>query len=204
MRLAWAAEHDATLSGWAGELKRLAGRRPSAASPSTLRSFTGHTGESAVCGPGVDGSPFVYIREATLGTGMYLDPAEAEPGAAVQAVFDVLGLDRRDVEPDIPPSLLAERITAYRAVHPGQDAMRLLAFNPGSGELLARALTTSVLAPAAEDDDELAPPPARLEIAAYSRRPFFTDPVPALTDLQRRSRHSRCGERAPTSSRRSD
>ena len=36
-----------------------------------------------------------------------------------------------------------------------------------------------------DQGEELAAPPARLEVTAYSRRPSFTDPVPALTDLQR-------------------
>ena len=36
-------------------------------------------------------------------------------------------------------------------------------------------------------DEDLAAPPARLEVTAYSNRPSYTDPVPALTDLQRLS-----------------
>lgn len=186
VRLAWLAEYDATLTRWAKELcgaGRSKAQRRQSVDAALVRRVTPANLPFAVLG--VEGSAFIYLREATLGTGIYLDPGEAEPGAAIQAVFDVLGLDRRDVEPDVPPSLLAERITAYRVVHPGQEAMRLLAFNPGSGELLARALTSSVLAPTAEDDDDVAPPPARLEIVAYSRRPSFTDPLPALTDLQR-------------------
>ena len=199
MRLAWAAEHDATLSGWAGELKRLgrtSARRRQSVDLALVDRVTPANLPFAVLG--VDGSPFVYIREATLGTGVYLDPAEAEPGAAVQAVFDVLGLDRRDVIPEIPPALVAERIAAYRAVHPGQDALRLLTYNAGSGQLLAHALHDAVLRDP-DGDDELAATPPRVEIAAYSRRRFYTDPVPALTDLQRRSAARRSGVPVPTS-----
>lgn len=187
MRLAWAAEHDATLSGWADELRRLgrtSARRRQSVDLALVDRVTPANLPFAVLG--VDGSPFVYVREATLGTGVYLDPGEAEPGAAVQAVFDVLGLDRRDVTPEIPPALVAERIAAYRAAHPGQDALRLLTYNAGSGELLAQALHDAVLRDP-DGDDELAATPPRVEITAYSRRPSHTDPVPALTDLQRRS-----------------
>ena len=134
---------------------------------------------------GVDGLPFVYVREATLGTGLYLHPGEAEPGAAVQAVFEVLGLDRRDVLPDLPPSVVAERIAAYRAVHPGQDALRLLAYNAGSGELLARALDESVLRePEARRGARDGAGPAGDHRLQPAGRPTPTR-VPALTDLQR-------------------
>ncbi|GAA1276096.1 hypothetical protein GCM10009609_43870 [Pseudonocardia aurantiaca] len=186
MRLAWAAEYDATLTRWAVELRALGrskSRRRQSVDVKLVERVTPANLPFAVLG--VDGSPFVYIREATLGTGVYLDPGEAEPGAAVQAVFDVLGLDRRDVTPEIPPALVAERIAAYRTAHPGQDAMQLLTYNAGSGELLAQALRDSVLREP-EGDDELAGAPARIEVTAYTSRRAFTDPLPALTDLQRR------------------
>ena len=111
LRLAWAAEYDATLTSWAGQLAALgrstAKRRQSVDARLTRRVTPANLPFAMY---GVDGSPFVYVREATLGTGVYLHPAEAEPGAAVQAVFEVLGLDRRDVQPDLPPSIVAERI----------------------------------------------------------------------------------------------
>ena len=199
LRLAWTAEYDATLTRWAGQLATLgrstAKRRQSVDARLTRRVTPANLPFAMY---GVDGSPFVYVREATLGTGVYLHPAEAEPGAAVQAVFEVLGLDRRDVQPDLPPSIVAERIRAYRSVNPGQDALRILAYNAGSGELLARALDESVLREP-DNEEELAAPPARLEVTAYSRRPSFTDPVPALTDLQRMVAGSRCAARARTS-----
>lgn len=185
MRLAWSAEHTATLGRWSRELAELGKskvvRRQAVDARLVARVAPANLPFAVL---GVEGSPFVYVREATLGTGLYLDPGEAEPGAAIQAVFDVLGLDRRDVTPEIPASVLAERVEAYRTVNPGQNAMRLLAYNPGSGDLIARALASAVLDPSA--DDELTPAPARIEVTAYSSRPSFTDPLPALTDLQRR------------------
>ena len=62
--------------------------------------------------------------------------------------------------------------------------MRLLAYNAGSGELLANALRDSVLRGPDGDDDDVAAAPPRLEITAYAERRSFTDPLPALTDLQ--------------------
>ncbi|MFE7202373.1 helicase HerA domain-containing protein [Pseudonocardia alni] len=185
MRLAWAAEHAATLGRWSRELadlgKSKVARRQAVDARLVSRIVPANLPFAVF---GADGSPFVYVREATLGTGLYLDPGEPEPGAAIQAVFDVLGLDRRDVTPEVPASVLAERVEAYRTVNPGQSAMRLLAYNPGSGDLLARALSSAVLETGG--DEELSVAPARVEVTAYSSRRSLTDPLPALTDLQRR------------------
>lgn len=184
LRLAWSSEYDATLTRWAGELStvgRPAAKRKQSVDARLTRRVTPANLPFAIYG--VNGLPYVYAREATLGTGIYLHADEAEPGAAVQAVFEVLGLDRRDMATDLPPSAVAERIAAYRAVNPGQDGLRLIAYNAGSGELLAQALAESVLREP-ERDEDLAAPPARLELTAYSNRPSYTDPVPALADLQ--------------------
>lgn len=185
LRLSWAAEYDATLTRWAQELStvgRTAAKRLRAVDGRLVRRVTPANLPFAIYG--VNGLPYIYAREATLGTGIYLYAEEAEPGAAVQAVFEVLGLDRRDVAAEVPPAAVAERFAAYRAVNPGQDGLRVLAYNAGSGELLARALGESVLREP-EAGEELAAPPARLEITAYGNRLSCTDPVPALTDLQR-------------------
>ncbi len=185
MRLAWFAEHDATLRSWTAQMTETGmpkSRRRQNVDPRLAARITPANLPYTVLAS--EGSPLVYLREATLGTGLYLDPGEAEPGAAVQAVFDMIGLDRRDVPPDLPPSVVAERIGAYRTVHPGQDALRMLAYNPGSGELLAQALAAAAVTPPVGEDDLAAPPP-RVEVIAYSRRPSFTDPLAALTDLQR-------------------
>lgn len=184
MRLAWLAEYDATLTRWARELAGLgrgAARRRHAVDLRLVARISPANLPFALLG--VIGEPYVHAREASLGTGIYFYPGDPEPGAAVQAAFDVLGLDRRDVAPELPPAVIAERIAAYRTAHPGEDTLRLIASNAGSGELLAGALRDAVLA--RPDGDDEAEAPSRLEITAYSSRRSLTDPVPALTDLQR-------------------
>jgi len=184
LRLAWFAGYDEALGQWTTALTSSglakADRRRSV-DGGLVRRVTPANLPFAVLG--VDGRPYVYTREASLGTGIYLNPNEIEPAAAVQAVFGVLGLGRQDVATDLPPRVLAERIDAYRRVHPGHDSLRLLAFNPGSGELLADAVAGSVLA-GPVDEDEVAAAPARIELVGYCRRRSLTDPLPALTDLQ--------------------
>ncbi|MFD7652851.1 helicase HerA domain-containing protein [Actinosynnema sp. NPDC059797] len=186
MRLSWFAGYDETLGQWAVELSgagRTKAERRRSVDGTLVRRVTPANLPFVV--PGIDDRlPYVYTREATLGTGIYLNPREAEPGAAVQAVFDVLGLGRGDVPSDVPPSVVAERVDAYQRVHPGQTSLRVLAFNPGSGELLADALTSSVLGRLDDEDGDVAPAPPRIEVVGYCRRRSLTDPLPALTDLQ--------------------
>ena len=76
LRLAWAAEYDATLTSWAGELAALGrstAKRRQSVDARLDRRVTPANLPFAMYG--VDGSPFVYVREATLGTGVYLHPA---------------------------------------------------------------------------------------------------------------------------------
>lgn len=186
LRLTWLAEYDKAITGWAKELadsEPNKAKRRAMVDADLVRRVTPANLPFAVPRP-TSGDIFVHAREATVGTGIYLAPDEQEPGIAVQAVFDVLGIDWRDVATDVPPALVAERIEHYRETHSNPDAVRLLAINPGSGELLAQALRQAVLTDRAADSDvtRLA---GRAEVTAYSTRPANTDPLPALTDLQR-------------------
>ena len=186
MRLAWAAEFDATLTRWARELAdvgRSTVRRRHSVDARLVQRVTPANLPFAV--RGVDGSavrlrPRSHVRDGGV-------PARRRGRARAlrcrrssrcsdwtAATFRRTSRRRRwpnGLRPTAPPI-------------PGQDALRVLAYNAGSGELLARALAESVLSQS-DDDDGFGTAPARLELIAYSRRPSFTDPVPALTDLQR-------------------
>lgn len=210
LRLTWLAEYDKAVSGWAAELvdsEPDKARRRTAVDDKLIRRVTPANlpfavpGAAAGSGAGSEagsaigsgtGDVFVHAREATVGTGIYLAPGEREPGIAVQAVFDVLGIDRRDVAADVPPTMLAERIGAYRRTHSRPGAIRLLAINPGSGELLAQALRQAVLT-SRDRDSDLVRLDGRAEVMAYSTRLSSTDPVPALTDLQQATSGYRVG-----------
>lgn len=183
MRLAWLAEYDTAVTGWARELAKLEkAQRKKRVDADLIRRVTPANLPFAVP---AGGDVFVHAREATVGTGIYLAPGEREPGIAVQAVFDVIGIDRRDVATDVPPNMLAERISTYRYTHSHPDAVRLLAINPGSGELLAKALGESVLT-GKDTDSDVTRLTGRAEVVAYTNRQAGTDPLPALTDLQKR------------------
>ncbi|MDD7924212.1 DUF87 domain-containing protein [Actinomycetospora chibensis] len=186
IRIAWLAGHDETLRGWVDALRGAGPARERRRSVDVDLARRVAPANLPFAVYGVDGSPFVYIREATLGTGIYLHPGEAEPGAAVEAVLNVLGLARVDVAAQVPPRIVGERVDAYRVAHPGQESLQILAYNAGSGELLSGALRTSVFGrPSDEDQDDVPESAEDVQVVAYSRRPSFTDPLPALTDLQR-------------------
>jgi hypothetical protein len=186
LRLSWLAEYDNTVTGWATELANGGlekAQRRMMVDAEMVRRVTPANLPFAVPGSAADGI-FLHAREATIGTGIYLAPEEREPGIAVQAVFDVLGIDRRDVATDVPTAMLASRISTYRQTHSHPDAVRLLAINPGSGELLAQALRQAVLT-SMDTDSDVTRLAGRAEVMAYSTRLSITDPLPALTDLQR-------------------
>ncbi|QKV78062.1 DUF87 domain-containing protein [Amycolatopsis sp. Hca4] len=186
LRLSWLSEYDKTVTGWARELAGNGpevGRRRTMVDAELIRRVSPANLPFAVPGLATGSPVFVHAREATVGTGIYLAPDEREPGIAIQAVFDVLGIDRRDVAADVPPGMLADRIVNYRQTHSHPDAIRLLAINPGSGELLAQALRQAVLTDG-ETDADTARLTGRAEVMTYSTRLSNTDPLPALTDLQ--------------------
>lgn len=192
LRLAWLAEYDNAVTGWAKELANTGlstAQRKKKVDDELIRRVTPANLPFAVP---ADGDVFVHAREATVGTGIYLAPGEREPGIAVQAVFDVLGIDRRDVATDVPPKLVADRIATYRKTHSYPDAVRLLAINPGSGEVLAKALGEAVLTSQVTDSD-VTRLTGRAEVVAYSTRQSSTDPLPALTDLQKKIGRYRVG-----------
>ena len=88
--------------------------------------------------------------------------------------------------------LVAQRIRAYERAHDPGAALRLLTVNPGSGELLAGALS-SLSRPAELDDEEssevLSMGPRRNEVIAYTDSWSYVSPVPRLLALQADLRH---------------
>ena len=124
MRLAWAAEHDATLSAWAAELKKLgreSARRRQSVDLALVNRVTPANLPFAVYGSRDPRSSTSRRRRSAPASTCTPARPNREPPCRPSSTCS--GLDRRDVTPDIPPALIAERISAYRAAHPGQDAL---------------------------------------------------------------------------------
>lgn len=185
LRLAWIAEHDCVLREWADRLTQVTprGARPAMVDahlaaqvmPANLPfSVLDHEGHVAI-----------YAEELTFGAGLYLMPGSVDSEAAAEAVCSVLGLERVGSTMRASSRMVAERINAYEAAHDPGGTLRVLAVNPGSGELVAGALSELSPAPVAEADDQFLEDPRRLEVLCYSDSADYISPVPALKDLQR-------------------
>lgn len=179
LRAAWSATHDRVLRDWARQLKDVSprGARSRMVDPGLISQVVpANLPFTVPC----EGEIAVYAEELTFGSGLYLVPGKVESEAGAESVASVLGLQRAGTTMQASSQMVAERIRAYEGAHNPGGTLRILAANPGSGELLAGALRQPVRTDVEYEDD-----PRRLEILAYSDSPSFTRPVPALADLQR-------------------
>ena len=184
LRLSWIASHDEILRDWANQLIDVT---PRSARPSRLDrtlvsqivpanlpfTILNHAGEVAV-----------YAEELTFGSGLYLVPGDIDSDAAADSICSVLGLERVSSTLRASSAMLAERMGAYEAAHDPGGALRLIAVNPGAGDLVARALSV----PSATPEDEDVADPRRLELLCYTDSASYVRPVPALADVQTRLR----------------
>ena len=152
LRLMWVATFDELLRGWADQVTEVT---PHSARRSMLNadmvgqvvpanlpfSVLHHNGELAV-----------YAEELTFGSGLYLVPGFIDSDAAAESICSVLDLDRATSTMRASSRLVAQRIRAYERAHDPGAALRLLTINPGSGELLAGALSSQ--AKRVLDDEE--------------------------------------------------
>jgi DNA phosphorothioation-dependent restriction protein DptH len=190
LRVLWVATYDEILRRWADELTDVT---PRSARPSMLNgemvgqvvpanlpfSVLHHNGQLAV-----------YAEEVTFGSGLYVVPGGVDSDAAAESICSVLDLDRATSTMRASSRLVAQRIRAYERAHSPGAALRLLTVSPGSGELLAGALS-SLAKPAELDDDaaEAARTPRRSEVVAYTDSWSYVSPVPKLLALQAELRH---------------
>ncbi|KQT01271.1 helicase HerA domain-containing protein [Cellulomonas sp. Leaf395] len=188
LRLGWLASHAQGFGAWASDI--VAEATPKAQRRELLdidlarRVTPANMPYTAI---DADDRPYVYCQEVSFGTGLFIDATEPEPAAAADTLLSVLGADWAGTTWETSAHLLVERLQAYRDAHPGLGALRLLALNPGSGELIAEAVERVTIPNEAEADgpDRHEIPP-RVEVTAYSLQPSFTDPLPALRAVQQR------------------
>ena len=194
LRLTWICEHDEVIRSWAAELAEV---HP--------RSARGSMVDAHLASQVVPANlPFsviddadrigVYVEELTFGAGLYLAPSPIDTDAAAEGVCSVLGLARSGSTLRASSRMVAERIRAYESAHEPSGALRILAVNPGSADLVAGALTDLVL-PAEVGPDE-ALEPRRVELIGYSDSAAYVRPTSALADLQNKARAREVTSRA--------
>ncbi|MFJ2300056.1 helicase HerA domain-containing protein [Oerskovia paurometabola] len=187
LRITWIAEHDAVLRTWAEQLVEVKpnGARPARLDASLVEQVVAANLPFAVVH--ANDEIAVYAEELTFGSGLYLTPGDIDRDSAAESICSVLGLDRATSTMRATSAMVAERFRAYEAAHDPGESLRILAVNPGSGELTAGALTENMQQVEPEDGTE-PDEPHRLEVIAYSDSAAYVRPVPALADLQRRLR----------------
>lgn len=192
LRVKWLMEHDRLVRGWADQLTDLptrGGARRAAVNERLVEQIAPanvpfvvlhHSGDAAL-----------YVDELSFGTGLYLVPSDVDTDAAAQTVAAALGMARKTVTLGASARMLADRLRSYESAHDVGAAVRLLALNPGSGELLAAALEDRVLV---EPESAGAATPPRVETIAYTDSASYVAPLPALTALQEKLRESGPGK----------
>ncbi|NDO88495.1 helicase HerA domain-containing protein [Cellulosimicrobium composti] len=191
LRINWIGDHDELLRSWAHELVDItsAAARSASLDATLLAQIVPANLPFTVLD--ADGNVAVYAEELTFGSGLYLVPGDLDRDSGAESVCTVLGLDRASSTLRASSDLVAERIRAYELAHQPGEALRALAVNPGSGELIAGALAHDVSAERAGGDDDVEP--HRLEVVAYSDSAAYVKPVPSLVDLQTTLRSRKTG-----------
>ncbi|MBU2663384.1 DUF87 domain-containing protein [Actinoplanes bogorensis] len=191
LRLAWIAAHDQLLRSWAEDLTDLPkAARPTSVDAALTRRISPANMPFMVLGD--DDIPMLYDSELTHGSALYLPIDEPARESAAEAICDALRVTRDAGRVRTTSALLRERITAFRRGHPGGTALRLLAVNPGRGDVVADAIRPLVM----PDDEEDGAEGTRLEVTAYTDHVSFIEPVSLLQDLQRNLRLSARASRA--------
>lgn len=179
LRLAWIAGHDDVFRRWAAALDDLPRSARSATVDLQLaRRVTAANLPFMLLS--ADETPMVYDSELTHGSALYLPVDRTAAETAAEVICAALGIIGDGTQERATSDMVYERVAAFRVSHPGASALRLLAVNPGSGQLLAGALRPLVI-PGNDDTAE----GRRLEIVAYTDQTSFTDPMAAIQDLQR-------------------
>lgn len=179
LRASWVALHDKILREWAVALTGITPRGVRARMVDANLVSQVVPANLPFTVPTHDGVLAIYAEELTFGSGMYLVPSPVDSEAAAESVTSVLELPRGGSTMRASSLMIGERVDAYVGAHHSGHTLRVLAVNPGSGELVAEAFREP--APTTDEDQS---DPRRLEILAYSDSPSFTQPVPGLVALQ--------------------
>lgn len=191
LRLAWISAHDQLLRSWAADLIELPRSARAASVDVDLMQRVTPANLPFMVLSG-DGTPMLYDSELTHGSALYLPIDVPAREAAAEAICEALRVSRDTGRVKATSSLVRERISAFRRGHPGGAALRLLAINPGTGDVIADAIRPLVV----PDDDDDATEGARLEVTTYTDHASFIEPVSAVQDLQRTLRLSARTSRA--------
>ncbi len=178
-RLAWLKRHNTVFRSWAAALDGLPkSSRSSSVDIELARRVT--PANLPFCALHAHGMAVSYFDELTYGTALYLNPSaqDAESDAAVLCA--ALDIPRSTTRVRDTANAVVERIDAFNKSHPTISGLKIIALNPGNGDVLAR--TARKLLSMSGDDDEVKG--QRLEFCAYSEYSSYSHPLDSLVDVQ--------------------
>lgn len=123
----------------------------------------------------------VYSGELVFGTGIYLPLNSSDVASDLSVVSNALGVPRVLRGKENSSDKIAEHFERYSLGNSFSPGVKLSAFNPGDGKLLADSLDRYVKNQAVAGVRD-----KRIELSAYSETYSFADPVGAIVDLQRK------------------
>jgi hypothetical protein len=180
LRILWLAEYDRKIRKWANEYAHLRDieKRPiidleivRRIQPSNLPFVM----------PLESGKFCVYLDEIAFGCGLYLPLDGKDVQKSARLVEAVLATQGSNLVSATRADLLEKRIRSFLDSHSYNEALSLIAVNPGSGETLSYALSRFLRLDLDEDKQIL---DFRMEIKIYGDDLPFSKPVHDLQELQ--------------------
>ena len=180
LRILWLAEYDRKIRKWANEYAHLRNteKRPvidleivRRIQPSNLPFVM----------PLESGKFCVYLDEIAFGCGLYLPLDGKDVQKSARLVEAVLATQGSNLVSATRADLLEKRIRSFLDSHSYNEALSLIAVNPGSGETLSYALSR-FLRPDPDEEKQILD--FRMEIKIYGDDLPFSKPVHDLQELQ--------------------
>ena len=122
----------------------------------------------------------IYSGELVFGAGIYLPLHTADIALNLSIISNSLNVTRDLRTSSESSNRVAEHLTRYENGNSFTPGFKMAVFNPGDGRLAADALQKFL-----KDRDPEIEHQKRIEISSYSEEYSYSDPIGALTDLQK-------------------
>jgi len=122
----------------------------------------------------------IYAGELVFGAGIFLPLDTVDTALNLSIISNSLGSTREYRTTSESSSKVAEHLTQYESGNSYTPGLKIAVFNPGDGRLAADALRKFVKNRDPEIENQ-----KRIEISTYSDEYSYSDPIGALTDLQK-------------------
>jgi DNA phosphorothioation-dependent restriction protein DptH len=180
LRILWLAEYDRKVRKWANEYAHLRNIEKRAVIDLEIVRRIQPSNLPFVM-PLESGKFCVYLDEIAFGCGLYLPLDGKDVQKSARMVEAVLATQGSNLVSATRADLLEKRIRSFLDSHSYNEALSLIAVNPGSGEILSSALS-KFLRPDPDEERQLLD--FRMEIKIYGNDLPFSKPVNDLQELQ--------------------